>query len=193
MIVCESALELECAKILLTDPRVKHVQDQPPSVTYVRPDGTHHRHTFDFLATLTDGQRVAIAVKPAAKIESSGIQKTVALIEQQSKGALADRFIVRTEQHLTRDRAFNASWLLRARRSRNAADVHRMRHTVSGIRGSISMGDLVRFSGLGARGWDALVHLIDEGTVELVRLVRFSDTALVRHHPTKRIQEAANA
>lgn len=193
VIVCESALELACAQILLTDPRVKHVQDQPPSVTYLRPDGTHHRHTFDFLTMLADGQRVAIAVKPAAKVESSGIQKTVALIERQSNGAFADRFIIRTEQHMTRDRAFNASWLLRARRSRNAADIHRMRHTVAGTRGSISMGDLVRFSGLGARGWDALVHLVDEGTMELVRLVRFSDAALVRHHPTKHTREAASA
>ena len=106
-IVFESTLERDLAYILPTLPTVVGVRDQVGPVEYVDEDGVVHQHTFDFVADHEDGTSTAIAVKPARRVERSGVQKTLDLIRDQ-RTDVADRFVVRTGDHITRDRAANA-------------------------------------------------------------------------------------
>jgi hypothetical protein len=182
VIVYESALERDFAYMLMADRRVAHIHDQPPAVTYKTPDGRTCRHTFDFLVLMTSGDRVAFAVKPKAKVkQDGGIREVLALVSKQAPRGFADRFLLRTEEHITKDRAFNARWVLRARRGRNDDDVAVLRDVVDGmLNGSVRMTDLVALSKLGARGWNAAVCLIDDGVLELLTPGRIGDLALVR-------------
>lgn len=181
VIVYESTLERDFACILLADRRVVHLHDQPPAVVYVMPGGQRKRHTFDFLATTMAGHRLAIAIKPTAMVERSGILETLELIRQQAPTGFADQFLLRTERQITRRRATNARWILRARRARNEADVEDLRRFTSSLDGAVNLTDLVAASSMGARGWNAAVCLIDEGCLELVGQAVIGDQALVRH------------
>jgi hypothetical protein len=91
-IVAESGIERDVVATLLADRRISKVEDQPPAVK-LRLGDRQIRRTFDFRATLHDGRRVAIAVKPKNKIKSSGIETVIALAEQQIP-QFADRFMI---------------------------------------------------------------------------------------------------
>lgn len=43
-----------------------HLDDRPQTVTFIHPDGTPGSYTFDFVAHLRDGRRLAIAVEEEA-------------------------------------------------------------------------------------------------------------------------------
>ncbi|MGH2322769.1 hypothetical protein, partial [Enterococcus faecalis] len=78
----ESHLELMVFFMLVLRAQTATIEDQPPAVTYW--DGTtSHRHTFDFLVINHDGSRIYIAVKPAKRVERSGIRTTLSLIVNQ--------------------------------------------------------------------------------------------------------------
>lgn len=167
-LVFESSLERNLALMLMADRRVTHIQDQPEAVHYRTPDGRFHRHTFDFLATLVDGTRVAIAVKPTAKVERSGITAVLDLIRTQVPN-FADRFVLRTEKHITKTRAANAQLIVRSRRGRNEDDVTAVRTVVASLTGSMRIDDIVTLSNLGGRGFNAVICLIDDGVLAPVR------------------------
>lgn len=178
--VFESNLEHEFACILMADRRVVHIHDQPPAVIYRTPDGTAHRHTFDFLAVTEDGRRLAFAVKPSAKVMKSGIEQTLEYIRQQAPKDFADSFLLRTERHITKDRAFNASVILHARRGRNEDDVQALLKLAHTLNGAIRLGDLVAWSGLDGWGRNAVICLIDDGVLTLASPGRIDDDAMVR-------------
>ncbi|GAA0571219.1 TnsA endonuclease N-terminal domain-containing protein [Caenispirillum bisanense] len=165
-LVFESRLERGLAEILLARRDVSHIADQPPAVHYMTPDGRTRGHTFDFLVTTVDGKRLAIAVKPEAKVKSSGIQTTLSLVRAQIGSRFADAYLLRTDRHITRDRVFNAQLLLRGRVCRIEADVAAMRAIVETLPGSFRLADLVARAGIGARGFNAVVSLIDDGLLQ---------------------------
>jgi len=179
-LVYESALERDFACILLADRRIAAIHDQPPPVTYRTADGVSHRHTFDFLVTTVDGRRLAFAVKPLARVEKSGIKDILALAAAQAPRDFADRFLLRTERQITKDRAFNARLILRSRRGRNDNDVETLRQLASSLRGSVSIRELVAASGFGARGWNSVICLIDEGVLNIVANSRIDERSRVR-------------
>lgn len=180
-VVYESALERDLAYLLLTDRRIVAVHDQPPAVAYVRRDGRAARHTFDFLVETVSGARIAYAVKPLAKVGSSGIEDTIALIRRQTGDGFADRFEICTEQHVPRAKVADARHILRARACRNHEDVRATSQVAAGLRGAVPIRSLVAMSGLPpARALNAVVNLIDEGGLELANGTHIGDLAMVR-------------
>jgi len=179
VIVYESALERDFACILAADRRIVHIHDQPPAVEYSTPDGRWHRHTFDFLATQENGTRVAFAVKPSAHVERSGIRGILAIIQDQCP-SFAHRFRLITEHQATKPRAFNARLILRSRRGRNEADLQAVRKIARVVYGAISIRDLVARTSLGARGWNAVICLIDEGDLTPADHGRLDERTIVR-------------
>ena len=178
--VSESTLESRYLDIVLADRRVARVQDQPPAVTYVTPDGRIARHTFDYLVEKVDGKRIACAVRPRSLVEKSGIEEILDLIRAQSLVGFADRAVLITEREASRRLAHNAQEILRARQMRNQRDVDALAAIASGLRGEVRLFDLVQSSGLGARGRNAVVCLIDEGVLELVARTRIGWGAMLR-------------
>ncbi|KJS34803.1 MAG: hypothetical protein VR70_17005 [Rhodospirillaceae bacterium BRH_c57] len=145
---------------------VNHIADQPPAVHYVTPDGRTRGHTFDFLVRTVDGRRLAIAVKPEAKVERSGIQATLSLVRAQVGSRFADAYLLRTDRHITRERVFNAQLLLRSRVCRIEADVAAVWAIAGTLPGKFRLADIVAHAGIGARGFNAVICLIDDGRLE---------------------------
>lgn len=61
----ESMLEYRFLCLMLVRDDVHDIQEQPPAVQYRRADGNPTSHVFDFLVTLTNGDRIAVAIKPS--------------------------------------------------------------------------------------------------------------------------------
>ncbi len=161
-----STYEMTCALMLLANSSVVGVEDQPPAVTYVGADGTQHKHTFDYRATLRNGKRIAFAVKPKALVKSSDIEDVIARTKPNLRG-FADTAVLVTDQTLTRERAWNAKWTLRALKIRDEADCEKMRTLVSDISGIVSAYELARKFERFADGLNAIWCLVYDGILEL--------------------------
>ena len=179
-IVFESILERGMAEMLLARRDVSRIWDQPPPVRYLDADGRGHQHTFDFLAITSSGRRCAIAVKPAAKVVRSQIEETISLIKAQVGDRFADTYLLRTERHITKARVFNARLILRSRRTRSEEDIATVRAIVGKLPGALLVSDIVAASKIGARGFNALVGLVDDGAVQPVGEVRLDYSSHVR-------------
>ena len=88
----ESQLERDLIEILQVHPDILQIVDQPPPVVYMGRNGRTQHHTFDFLVTTIDQKRHAIAVKPEAKVEKSGIQDVLSRIRTQVGARFADHY-----------------------------------------------------------------------------------------------------
>lgn len=162
-IVFESRLERGMAEMLLVRRDVEQIIDQPAPVRYVDAAGRLRSHTFDFLVVMVDRRRIAIAVKPVAKVACSGIKETLTQIRQQVGISFADLYLLRTDRHITRDRVHNARLMLRSRRSISEDDVSAVKAVVGSLAGAFKIADVVTAAGLGARGFNALLALVADG------------------------------
>jgi hypothetical protein len=179
-IVYESTLERDLACILLADPSVEDIHDQPEPVSYIDSNGVVREHTFDFVAHRTDGTRTAVAVKPATKVVSSGIAETLNLIRAQCPPSFADHFAVRTGDHITRDRAADARLILKSRRMCNDGAIAEVKAIASTLRGAVKISDLLTVSRNDGHGFMAVVRLIGDGVLEHVGPGRISYDSAVR-------------
>lgn len=182
-IVFESTLERDLAYILTTMPSVVEVRDQVGPVEYVDTDGVVRQHTLDFVADLEDGTRTAFAVKPARRVGPSGIGRTLELIRDQRPG-VADRFVVRTGDHITRDRAANARLLHRALRGRDEAHIADVKAVASTLRGCVAIHEILAASRDPGQGFMAVACLIADGVLEHVGPGRLSIDSFVRPRRT---------
>ncbi|WP_457093358.1 hypothetical protein [Microvirga sp. P5_D2] len=183
-VVYESTLERDLAYILLAHRDVETMQEQPREVEYVDRDGVVRTHIPDFRVELRDRTRISIDVKPAIKVGSSGIEDTLDLIRSQSKGGFADCFVLRTGEHITRDRAADARLIHKARRMRNEDHVREVLAVASALIGSIRIDALLAATRNGGYGLMAVVCLIGDGVLEHVGPGRISHDSFVRPAPT---------
>lgn len=175
----ESGLEGGFYLLLRTDPRVAWIWDQPPPVEYVDEDGVVHEHTFDYLAVLHDGRRIAFAVKPAIKVASTGIERVLELIRAQLDPAFATSVVLRTEAHITADRVHNARMILDAFQRRDEAHLARVLALLDDVTGAVRIADLVEASGLEGHALPAIAGLIGDGLLTLSRHGRITMGASV--------------
>ncbi|ATQ57211.1 TnsA endonuclease N-terminal domain-containing protein [Paracoccus yeei] len=109
----ESHLEMQVLEVLRARPDVADVAEQPPRVTWRDGSGVVRHHTFDFLVTLRSGERVAVAVKPAARVISSGVRVALAEIAAQIDPAFAARILLVTDRDIDPVEVRNATLLNR--------------------------------------------------------------------------------
>lgn len=100
------------------------VWEQPPAITYVDPRGRPATHYFDFLVTLRDGTRLAIAVKPMKHVVKYSFVEELECIAASTPKQFADRVLLITDQHIDRDSAIEAARQLNVHR-------HQMVETVA--------------------------------------------------------------
>ncbi len=182
-IVYESTLERDLAHILLVHPQVSEIHDQPPPISYIDDCHKKREHTFDFLAVRHDRIRIAIAVRPTAKVQSSGIARILTLVREQAPKNFADHYELRTEHHITLDRAFNARLIIRARRMRDESDVVALKEIAGTLRGSAVIDKLLDHFRNDGRGFIAAISLIDDGFLQHTGSGRISRLSTVR--PTR--------
>lgn len=178
-IVFESIPERDLAYIALTTPSVADLREQVGPVEYVDENGEIHQHTIDLVADMKSGTSTAFFVKPAERVEPSGIRKTVDFIRSQQP-SIANQFCIRTEEHITRDRSANARLLHRALRSRDSDDIAAVLGFANTLRGSMTIRDVLSVTRNDGFGFMALLCLIADGVLEHVGPGRISRNSFVR-------------
>lgn len=162
---CESLLEANVLATLLADKqRVLDVQEQPGVVAYVDIEGRDRAHYFDFLVTMRDGRRIAIAVKPEKR--SARLENDFDQIIRYA-GPFADAYLLVTDTSLTEHSVYNAWLILAARRDHNPEADAKVSAVAASLHGQIAIEDLVDACDIGAPAFHAIVRLIDNGELRL--------------------------
>jgi len=184
VVVFESHLELMVFYLLAIMPQVREIVDQPPAVTFVDENGVPRRHTFDFLVLCEDGTRILIAVKPAEKLERSGLRQIVDLIAFQLNPVVADKIKIVSESDFTYADRYNAAQAFECSRFPIEEHDQTIARITADMLGSVKISDLVRASGLGGMGFRAIIRLITYGTLSPVvpRRRITPDTCVICRH-----------
>jgi hypothetical protein len=175
----EAELELNFALLAKMRPDVAEVAEQPPAVIYVDDHGRERRHTFDFQLKLTTGSTGLVAVKPAALVGKTGIDRTVELIAEQIPPSRADWVLLFTDLDLSPIDLFNAQAIHHARRDPWPEDDAAMAKLLRRLKGETTIGELTANSGLGGYGFDAVVRAIADGKLRLIEYGMLDDDRVV--------------
>lgn len=105
----ESALEYRFLVLTLVRSDVHDIWDQPPAVHYTSRDGRPASHVFDFLVSLTSGERIAVAIKPQQRAVASDFITELELIGRRVPSSFANKIKLVTGAHLDRRAAKDAA------------------------------------------------------------------------------------
>lgn len=167
-------------QILLADHSVQDVWEQPQPVFYKDSLGKLRKHTFDFLITKKDGERIAVDVKPYHRVGPSGLRNALMAIKEQIGDDFADKYCICTEAEITRELAENSRLILRCRSMWVSSNVTKMARFAETINGAVMIGELMYHSDLKNDAMPAIVNLIDVGFLEV------SD-GIIGHHSFVRL------
>lgn len=176
----ESKLERDFLYIALASRSVAEVVEQPTYLEYRDSAGHRRTHVPDALVTMVSGTRIAVALKPAAKVESSQIKQILDFLAKQVGADFADRYVVRTEQHLHPDDVFDARMILRARALPDSTADEAIAELIRIQCGWSRLSDLVEASAAGAAGFNAVVRQIGKGHLVVRDGKRISQSCFVR-------------
>lgn len=177
-VMCESGLERNVATAMATDPDILDLREQPPAVTWVDAAGNEHRYTFDFLATMRSGVKIAIAVKTLEEAERLNAQAFLDYIAPQLPRSFADAVKLVTEEFLPLDIVHNADLLKQALRTFNPEHDELIKRLIADHRGA-TIGQIVEASRLEGFAWQSVTRLISRGNVRVINNARISYLARV--------------
>jgi hypothetical protein len=157
--------ERETCLLTLAMANLWNLFDQPKPVGFVDIDGKQRTHRFDYLAEFKDGSRVAIAVKPQERVKSLNFKATLCAIERDLPMGFADKIFLVTERQRHRLEVQNAELLNFFRRCPDQEADNVVADLIDRLFGEISIEELVRKSGLGARAFRAAYRAIYSGNL----------------------------
>lgn len=105
----ESMLEYRFLCLMLVRTDVHDILEQPPAIQYRRADGSPASHVFDFLVTLTGGERIAVAIKPAERVVRRDFVIELGHVAAAMPKHFAHRIKLVTEEQLDRRAAAEAA------------------------------------------------------------------------------------
>ncbi|MBJ2153961.1 TnsA endonuclease N-terminal domain-containing protein [Paracoccus sp. IB05] len=112
----ESMLEYRFLCLTLVRDDVVDIVEQPPALVYQRQDGTRAHHTFDFLLRMADGERIAVAIKPAERVIRRDFMTELRHVAAAMPKHFAHRIKLVTDEHLDKRAAADAArQLMRSR------------------------------------------------------------------------------
>ncbi len=164
----ESGLEKKAAYVLLADPDVVDIQEQPPAIGYVEADGTPVRYTWDALVTLRSGTRILVAIKPEKIAQKTGLREQVQRFAAQTPRSVADKAVLITGEKLPRDLVHDAMLIHSVRRDPDRSADVTVQAFVAGLAGTVAVSTIVAATGLGALAFRATVRLVADGTLAVV-------------------------
>ncbi|THK34058.1 hypothetical protein EHS39_32525 [Ensifer sp. MPMI2T] len=162
-IVFESKLEQRVLYLLLARPDVHDIWDQPPAVPYMSTSGREKRHVFDFLVALTNGRRIAVAVKPAELAEKRNFRAELQTIRAATTIAFAHDIVLVTDRSFSPAAARNAARLHDFRRTPDPEADARVRSIIATLADETTIAEVVSMSGLEGRGFRAVYRSLYEG------------------------------
>ena len=163
--VYESSLERKLLALLLTSTSVIDIWDQPPAVFFMKENGRRCRHIFDFLVTMSCGEKVAVAVKPEKRVARRGFDRTMKHVAQQLDRRFADRVVIVTEEYLDPALVHDAELALFYSREEDLEADQAIDVVTAGLVGKMTVNDVVTLTGFGGRAFRALVRLVAKGKV----------------------------
>jgi len=164
-LIFESHLERTCLLVVLSQPGVVDIWDQPPQITYRNQTGKRKAHTFDFLVTLDSGNRIAIAVKPGELVERNGFDREFALIRAQTAKHFADHALLVTDSSFSAAEVRNAELLHMFRQVEDAEADEAVQQVLRGMNCEMSLGQVVAATCLQGRAFRAGFKAIFDGVV----------------------------
>jgi len=179
----ESHLEMQTALVLLARPDVRDLRDQA-EVRWTDDRGKMCHHYFDFLATMVDGSRIAIAVK-ASKYLNRGFLEKISAVSAKAVPEFADKVRVVTERHLDPIEVHNAALFHAVRHPDPDADTVAVTVT-SDLVGAARLDELTDEIGMGVRGFRALIREVARHRLHLVCHERITSCSLIK--PTELCQ-----
>ncbi|MFK0382442.1 hypothetical protein [Agrobacterium sp. NPDC090273] len=182
VLVFESVLEAFLAHMLVANPDIALVEDQPSPLPY-RFEGEWHEHTLDYRATSRNGWREGYIVKPASQLGPDQTLAKAMAIAKQNVPKAADNIIVLSELNITRAKGMNAVEINASRKTRNQQDCNDLLDAIRGLRRGVALWELIASM---PRSWtvmDAARCLIYDGSVRLHRPGnRLTDASVVSAH-----------
>jgi hypothetical protein len=182
-IEAESRGERNATLKFLADPTTLKVVEQSPRIEWVDDEGEIHPHTFDLLVTRRISRRtiskVAVDVKPSAKVKSSGIKQLHATIAQQMDPGVADELLVFTEKKLTRSDLYNVELFHAVFKQHYPEDDKAILGLIKKMKDPAPIAHLVKASGLAGYGFNAIARAIAVGHLALVEPVPITRRAVV--------------
>jgi hypothetical protein len=179
----ESGGERDALLKFLADRRTLKIVEQSPRVEWVDEYGEVHEHVFDMLVTSRVSRsvvkRVAVDVKPAAKVKSSGIRKLHDVIAQQLSPEVADELLVFTEKKFTRADRYNVGLFHSVFKQEYPDDDRVILGLIKKMKGPSPIADLVAASKLAGYGFNACARAIAVGHLALVSPVHITHSAIV--------------
>lgn len=175
----ESLLELLTIQMTATLPNFVDLIEQPFEVTFVDSMGNPGKHHIDLLVILDDGQKLAVAVKPAEKVTAK-FRETLAAVKRYLPDELANDLVLVTDQDFTRAQAQNALRYVEFTKCSDAEADDTVARAIKSLRGIVTMNDLACLTGLAGRGYRAAfraafhgqLHVLTEGIIDQHTLVK---------------------
>jgi len=164
--ISASQLERVTCLLALADPNLWNLHDQPRPVSYIDASGRQRMHRFDWLAEYRDGSRVAMAVKPGERVEKLNFRSTLAAIRRDLPKGFADKVCLITERNHHPKEVQNAELLNFFRRCPDEEADLLVAETIAGLTDELSISDLIKPLGLGARGFRAAFRAIYAGLLQ---------------------------
>lgn len=182
----ESNLERKAILVVWARPDTMHIVEQS-RVEYVDAKGVLREHFFDILVTTRSHGKIAIDVKPAAKVKSSGIVQLHRLMAPQMPPGRGDKLVVMTEKKFTSAEAHNAELIHAVTRQDYPDDDEKLQRLVTRMKAPARISQLVEASKLDGYGFNAVVRLIARGRLQLMaKHAMIDDDAVVVAVRTKR-------
>jgi hypothetical protein len=177
--VYESFLEARAMLVLMSRKDVAQIVEQQ-RVTFRDDRGVLRWHVFDFLVTKTNGERIAVAVKPAEVAEKRGLALTLKDIAGRITRSFADRVVLMTERSMDRATEFNAALFHSALHYPTGELDTAVDRIVSGLTAPATIHEIAKATGFSGRAFWSVVRLIDLGVLTLVRHAKITHRTLVR-------------
>nr|WP_205932098.1 hypothetical protein [Rhizobium leguminosarum] len=184
----ESGLEQRVSSLLRTYKHLKRLVSQYPMVEYIDDDGVIRTHTFDYCTELTNGTRIAIAVKAVRKspemkvlldrIRANGIT-AIGKGGRRTPGVV-DAIMLATDADATYELCENAHFILASRDHHDEDETARLCDLVKGLPGQVRFGQLLLNCASRAKRRTAIWRLIDLGILEPMSHGRIDELSWLR-------------
>ncbi|WP_299281812.1 TnsA endonuclease N-terminal domain-containing protein [uncultured Tateyamaria sp.] len=154
----ESSLERSFALMALAEAETVDIVEQPFTLRYIDADGRTRRYTFDYLVTKRDGRRIAIEVKTSQQAKKPKVIAQISDAASRLVPDYADEVFLFTERNFTRTQVENAEQFVNCQREIDPDADDQLAEVISTLKGSMTVSDLVKVSGLAERGYPAIVR-----------------------------------
>ncbi|NOC46109.1 hypothetical protein [Ruegeria sp. HKCCD7559] len=165
-IISASQHERATCLLALANPNLWNLHDQPRPVSYIDAVGRQRSHRFDYLAEYRDGSKVAMAVKPAERVEKLNFRSALTAIRRDLPKGFADKVCLITERNHHPKEVQNAELLNFFRRCPDQEADELVADCTIGLTDQLSIGELLDPLDLGARGFRAAFRAIYAGLLQ---------------------------